>query len=302
MGDPPERCPFHLNLCGVGILLSFGVALLESVKDTVGKVATRETSPVSLLFLYKGTALLVLLPLLLWRGAHADLSIFLPVAALNASLNALAFYLYLKAISLSPLSVTVPVLSFSPVFLLFTSRIMLGQEVPPLGAAGVLLVALGSYVLNLGEAKGGLFRPVLALLREPGPKYMLTVALLWSVTANLDRVGVEASDPVLWVVSMNVGIALFTLPFAVGGLRRRRVSPFHPLAMGVADAVGSVLQMLAITLTLVPYVIAVKRTSTLLSSLVGVLLFHEGRWKERLAGATVMSLGASLILLSLFGG
>ena len=285
----------------MGILLSFGVALLESVKDAVGKVATRRTSPVSLLLLYKGTALLLLSPLLLWRGIHADLNTFIPVAVLNASLNALAFYLYLRAISLSPLSATVPVLSFSPVFLLITSRVMLGQQVPPSGAAGVILVAAGSYILNLREARGGLLRPLTAILRESGPRYMLVVSLVWSITANLDRVGVEASDPFLWVATMDAGIVVATLPFALDALRSRRPSLTHPLAMGVADAVGSVLQMLAITLTLVPYVIAIKRTSTLLSSLVGVLLFREGRGRERLAGSTVMFLGASLILLSLFG-
>lgn len=285
----------------MGLLLAFGVALLESVKDAVGKVATRRTSPLRLLSLYKGIAFLLVLPFALLRDATVDIGTFLPVAVLNASLNALAFYLYLRAISLSPLSTTVPMLSFSPVFLLITSRIMLGQRVPPMGAVGVVLVAVGSYILNLKDARRGWLSPIAALFREPGPKYMLFVSLIWSITANLDRIGVGASDPLLWVAAMDAGVLLTTLPFALKGRRKGGTGYLHPLIMGVADALGAVLQMVAITLTLVPYVIAVKRTSVVLSSALGILLFGEERWRERLAGSAVMLLGAVMILLTLFG-
>ena len=52
------------------------------------------------------------------------------------------------------------------------------------------------------------------------------------------------------------------------------------------------------TLTLVAYVIAIKRTSVCFGVLWGHLIFHEKGMKERLTGAVVMVLGVVLIVLS----
>jgi uncharacterized membrane protein len=127
---------------------------------------------------------------------------------------------------------------------------------------------------------------------------MLAVALIWSVTANLDRIGVGLSTPFVWVVLMNIGVIVFMLP----ATRRRGVGGVGwklPVAMGMADGIGAVLQMFAITLAPVPHVIAIKRTSILLSSLLGLTVFREGRAKERLSGVILMVVGAILVILSL---
>ena len=59
-----------------------------------------------------------------------------------------------------------------------------------------------------------------------------------------------------------------------------------------------ILQMRIIQLTLVSYVIAIKRLSIVFGVLFGYLIFKEKNIKERLAGASIMVAGAVLILLS----
>jgi glucose uptake protein GlcU len=54
---------------------------------------------------------------------------------------------------------------------------------------------------------------------------------------------------------------------------------------------------LVVHLTLVPYLIAVKRTSVVMSSLFGFYLFKEKGVRERLIGVVLMVLGAILILI-----
>ncbi len=280
----------------MGLVLAFGVAVLESLKDALGKVATRSIPVASLLVLYKLVGLLVVLPFALPHFAHLPWGRLLPILTLNALLNAAAFYLYLRAIALSPLSLSVPMLSFSPVFLLLTSRLILGEGVPLPGKLGVGLVALGSYVLNVGDARYGLLRPLLSLLREPGSRRMLLVAAIWSITANLDRIGVGLAKPIVWVALMSGAVALLLLPLALP-LRLERGQLKFPVAMGAADGVSAALQMWAILLAPVPYVISIKRTSILLSSVLGLLLFGEGRVWERVMGASLMFIGAVLIVL-----
>ncbi len=69
------------------------------------------------------------------------------------------------------------------------------------------------------------------------------------------------------------------------------------LLAGAVTAIAAAAQMTAITLTLVAYVIAVKRTSTLFSVLLGHSLFREEGIAERLLGAAVMLAGFVLVTL-----
>jgi len=282
----------------LGYILALAVALAESGKDVLGKIASRVLPVPLLLGAYKLVALTIVLPLavLTWRAQ--DIS-FLPILVADALLNTLAFYLYLKAISISPLSLTVPLLSFSPLFLLLSSYLMLGQRVSFAGAVGVLLVVVGAYFLNVSDIRRGILAPIRSLLSEPGSRHMLIVALIWSITANLDKMGVDRVGPLAWVALMSGGVSLGA--FAVASLRgdvRAKASHLHIVAiMGILDALGAVLQMVAITLTLVPYVIAIKRTSILWSAIAGILIFKEKKPHERLLGAAMMLSGVVLILL-----
>ena len=56
--------------------------------------------------------------------------------------------------------------------------------------------------------------------------------------------------------------------------------------------------MVAISMTIVPNVITVKRTSALFGIVWGKLFFKEQNIKERLLGAIIMLLGVLLIAIS----
>jgi len=53
----------------------------------------------------------------------------------------------------------------------------------------------------------------------------------------------------------------------------------------------------AVTMTLVPYVISIKRTSVIFSSLYGFFIFKERFIKTRLLGVVIMVAGVLLISL-----
>lgn len=62
-------------------------------------------------------------------------------------------------------------------------------------------------------------------------------------------------------------------------------------------AVLTLFHMIAVSMTLVAYAIAIKRTSILFTVLWGALLFKEKNFKERLIGAAIMLAGVLLITL-----
>jgi len=70
------------------------------------------------------------------------------------------------------------------------------------------------------------------------------------------------------------------------------------LPIGVCAAATSIFQMVAISLTLVVYVIAIKRTSAIMSVLFGHFVFKEKGVRERLTGAVTMLAGVLCIAFS----
>lgn len=223
----------------------------------------------------------------------------------GVGINLLAFYGYVRAIELADVSLVAPLLSLSPLFMLLTSWVMLSEVPDVKGLAGILIVVVGTYFLAGGEA-GLKLEPLLRLVEEPGPRWALLVALLWSVTANIDKLCVETSSPLAYTFWFHV---LFTLVFTPIYLYLRSGSESNGgsdtglsftfvilglVGVGVLQAVMVVAQMTALTATNVTYVIAIKRSGMLVSVLGGGLLLDEEDFPRRL-------LAAFLVLIGLLG-
>ena len=64
-----------------------------------------------------------------------------------------------------------------------------------------------------------------ALLEERGPRLMLLVALIWSVSANIDKIGVRHSSPLLWAAALHTFLAVALLPLVLLRRRGKRLLP-----------------------------------------------------------------------------
>jgi len=220
-----------------------------------------------------------------------------------------AFALYIAALRASPLSLTIPFLALTPVFLLASGYIIAGERVTPLGTVGIMLIAIGGYVLNFHHARsqssasGGfsLLGPVKALVRERGVLMMLGVAFIYSITSSLGKVAITHSAPLFFAAVYFIVLAVLYTPFAMSGLRRSGVSGHLLRAMvpaGLLNAVTIGTHMLAMSMEKVAYMIALKRTSLLFSVFYGWVLFQEGHIRERAAGAMMMFVGFVLVVMA----
>ncbi len=218
-------------------------------------------------------------------------------------LEAVASILYIRALKLSPMSLTLPLLALTPVFLLAVPFLLLGERLSAAGAGGVLLIATGTYVLNLGTARKGLLEPFLAVLRDKGALCMLGVALIYSVTSTLGKQAIVASSPVFFAALYFPALALVLTPVA---LRQGRAEVRGMLRSGVLKAalwpalfyaVMVLTHMTAISMTQVAYMISVKRLSLLLGVMYGTFMFGEAGAAGRVAGTVLMLCGVALITL-----
>jgi drug/metabolite transporter (DMT)-like permease len=241
-------------------------------------------------FLFLGAAMPM--PDVDWRG-------FVPALLGAVGVNIVTIPIRNLALRLSPLSLTVPFLAFTPLFLLGTEALIVGDRPGGQGIAGVLLIVAGAYALQLGEGTG-ILGPIRAIGNERGSLLMLLVAGLWSVTSVLDKVCVTRSSPVFYMCAFHLLFVAGALPLLA--IARRPLLPtarreWRLLGLIALTHVGTLTaQMTAIELTLVSYVIAIKRAGMLLSVLFGALFFGERELKRRLIGAGIMSLGVALVL------
>jgi uncharacterized membrane protein len=193
--------------------------------------------------------------------------------------------------------------AFTPVFLLFIGPLITGETPSRFGVIGALLVASGSYVLNLGKAQRGLLAPIRALFEERGSRLMLALALLWSITGSVDRFAVQHFNAMFWGGAQLCTISILLLPIvlqqrALGGEITKR-SAILLLALGGWNVVSLFGYLTALKVAPVHYVICLKRSSILFSVLLGRAFFGESLVADRLPGAVLMLLG--VVVISLLG-
>ncbi len=282
------------------LLSSFFVSL----GDVFGKKVLQEIDEYTTAFSLRIFAFSILFFFMLFSNVQVtfDFSFtFLGALFVGGTLNVLAAIFYMRAIKDSDLSVSIPMLSFTPLFLLFLSPLILGEWPTWFGVMGVSFIVTGAYFLNIRQSRKGWLEPFRVLLREQGSRLMLLVAFIWSLTSTLDKVGVVATSPLVWALSINLYIILFMLPFVM--VRLRKNAPLllkkwkYLSAVGTSDGVGILFQMMAVQVTQVPYVIALKRMSILWSSLLGFSVFKEKDVLEKSAGIVCMLVGVLCIVL-----
>lgn len=283
-------------------VFSFLTAFFESLKDVFSKKSLKNIDEYIVSWSLRFFALPFLIPLLFFIEIPSLGNQFWTAFLVGGSLNVITTILYMKAIKHSDLSITVPMITFTPLFLLLTSPLMVGEFPSFFGLIGVLLIVAGSYTLNIKQRHEGYIAPFRALLKEKGPRLMLLVAFIWSITSNFDKIGVQNSSAIFWVIATDIFIALILFPIMIyksrANMHQIKTSYKLLLPIGLFSAIASIFQMIAISLTLVAYVISIKRTSAVMSVLFGHFIFKEEGVKERVLGAIIMVVGVLFIVLS----
>ena len=297
-------------------MLWFALALLgafcQAAYGLVAKVMLRSMHPYPVAGFSFLTGAVVLLILSSLSGIPSLGPGFLPAVAVTVGINLVATMLLYRALASTDLSLCVPMLAFTPVFLIVTSFVILGELPSAGGAAGILLVTIGAYLVNLEYGTGSrvsLSAPFARLVTNRGMRSMLFVAFLYSISVNYDKQVVLESDPIFGsaIVLLLLGVAFLTLAtgrrMVVPSPDQCRRSPFllrYPwsiafAALGVLLAGEAITINTAYTMTVVPYVIAVKRLAVVISVIFGAFLLAERQVGGRMIGAGVMIIGAVMI-------
>lgn len=214
----------------------------------------------------------------------------------------IAMILYIKALRVSPMSLSLPFLALTPVFLVIVSNLIVAESVSLRGGIGIALIASGGYSLNIARLKDGLFAPVKSILHERGSVYMIMVAVIFSFGASLGKLAVEHSSPVFFGAIHFIVVTLLFTPIAfinsmkgsfLKTVRREAKATILP---GILFSVMILSHMTAISLTKVAYMVSIKRSSLLIGVIYGFIFFGEKNIGSRLIGASLMFAGFVLVV------
>lgn len=227
---------------------------------------------------------------------------FLPAVIISGILNTAAIILYLKSIKISPLSLSIPMLAFTPVLMLVTSPLILNEFPSNNGIFGIVLITAGAYLLYFNKINKNIFLPFKELSKEKGAMLMLLVAVIFSVAANIDKIGVVNSNFTFYVLSLNLFLSASLGIVMLLKKRRESTTIFikniKSLSMlGVLEASSQIFSVIAITMTIVPYLIAVRRTSIIFSSLFGFVGLKEKNIVQRSISISIMITGVFVLVL-----
>lgn len=230
-------------------------------------------------------------------------AIFWAWIAILLPLEILAMLLYLLAIRDSPLHLTLPYLAFTPVFNVLTGLIVLDETVSPQGLVGILLIAIGAYLLNIQHLRNNssLFAPMFAIVRERGSRLMLAAALIYSFTSVMGKGAMQYATaqsfgPFYFVLigSTVFVCAAFAQPRKLAVLTQK---PVQTIFVGALMSIMIATHFLALAMIEVAYMIAVKRTSLLFGIVLGAILFKERNLAKHFFAGALMVIGVALILV-----
>ncbi|HPN38213.1 MAG TPA: DMT family transporter [Melioribacteraceae bacterium] len=275
--------------------------LSEAIRSLISKKTSERVDPLIIAWFNYFLPFFLFVPGLFFIELKFSYT-FWQAVIISGLINLTATVFYNKALAFGNISSVMPMLSFTPLFMLVTSPILIGEFPNIYGLLGIILIVSGSYLLNFKSIKNGIFTPFKSLIKNKGTRYMLFVAFIWSISANFDKISIKSSSVYQHLIFINVVVfsLMSLLLYAKSRFNIKIILENKKNLLLISGlAVSSfIFHMVALSLTLVAYVIALKRLSGLLSVFFGYYFLKEEGIKERLLGATCMFFGVALIVLS----
>src|SRR3989339_85596 len=206
-----------------------------------------------------------------------------------------------KALEISPMSATVPFLALTPLPAILIEFLILGTVPTIYGTIGIIIVVIGSYMLNESERKYGFWEPIKAIKKEKGSIYAIITAFIFALGGILDKYMINIAGAMPYLLMWTISCTLTSTILLIFDKKPIKILDQKNLKwiflLGFLSIATNISYNLAASLTNASYALAIKRTSAIFSVLIGWLIFKELKIRDRMLGAIIMVLGVTMIAL-----
>ena len=285
--------------------IALASALLSAVAAIMQKKVLLSIEPLNFSFLISALTAIFSLPFVYSINFAALSSTSLAVLLGKSILNALAFLCIMTALKHLEISRALPVMAISPMLIALLAFVFLGESLKPLEIAGIILISIGTYSLELKKGEGAL-HPFRVLSGSKYHRLLLTALALISISSVIDKALLSnfKLPPMTFLVFQNFFfLVIFFVIIVI--YRRGEISggsftlEKKLVILLVVIAIVTVLyrwaQIEATKIAPVGLVISVKRLSVLFASIAGARIFKEGDYARR-AAATLLIVGGAMMI------
>ena len=282
-----------------GIEIAFLCALLLAVKDSISKKLAKDIDGTTSAFASFAFALpfyLVALTVLglLGQEHFTFTRQFLLLVFLRALTDSFAECFKMWSFSYGDLSLVACFQALSPIFLLFTSPLITGDKVQPHDILGLAFVVGATLVV--------VYRPSSSAVPTNWKAIGLATlsAFFFSLNSCFDRLAVQHGSPVWSAFTMTMLSAVMILPF----LKRSAQLPADLMVQARLFSLRGFIEVFFMTAKLAalqylsaPQVVAIQRSSLVISIFSGRMLFGEQDTVRRLVAGCLIVVGVAVVLL-----
>ncbi len=268
--------------------------------DILRKILSTRISPLTLVFFWSLGPGILLLSLALLENSIIPTNLsYWSAAATSIVLNIIASIAIVVAVKKAPLSMTIPLLSLTPLIVTSISYIWLGETPSLVDILGIVAITTGTLLLGMDES----INPISwfkSLIKSPGTVPMVIVVLSWSLTMPVDKIALGYSSVYWHGAVVSLGMSLGTSL----GIQKdwQKIKSLHTLSLLTAGSIliaaALAFQFLAMKELILGIVEGAKRgIGNLLTALADKMFFSYEIPKSRVLALSLMTIGVFLIVL-----
>jgi len=274
--------------------------------DLTRKLSLKFINPKILLLLFSTVQLIVFTTWILTSDFSINLPNYYLPGIILIAVGIFSSILFLKAINDSQLSLTIPLLSFSPVFSSIFAFLFLGERLSHIQYIGVIFIFIGTLSLYAKELTVNSFlSSILIIINDSSARLMLGVSLMWSITPVLDKICLQYSTINIHGFLQSLGTSILLL-LILGrtfkkGLTKLKKKEIKLISITImVGTMATILQLYAIIFNYVPIMESIKRSVGQFSSvIIGNLFFNEPITLQKIFGVFLLTTGVTFVIFQI---
>jgi len=200
-----------------------------------------------------------------------------------------------EAIKQSSLSKIYPLFSITTFFTYLFGLIFLHEHIKLLGIIGIFLTILGTYLINIDQAKEDILLPFKLLMRSKESIVLLFSLLLSSLTSVFDKTAIQSSNIIVAYLGGNIVSSSLLIVYSI--VRKKRIADEFKTKIG-SLFIASMIYMILVLLVYsgfaagpIALVSGVKKLELLFVLFFSWIFFHDKPSKHSFIASICMLMG-----------
>ena len=210
--------------------------------------------------------------------------------------------MFLKSIRESDLSLTIPLLSFTPLFSSIFSLFFLNERLDIFQYTGILLIIFGTLILYSERFEiSYLLKSITKIKKSLSAKLMIFVSFFWSLTPILDKICLKHSSINIHGLIQSSFTLIILLFFSKSNFEifsKLKIKNYIIILITIlVGTIATILQFYAILSNFVPIMESIKRATGQFSAVIlGKIFFNEAISKQKIIGVSFITVGVNFLV------